>query len=293
MAKRFTDTEKYRDPWFMDLSPTLKLLWLYICDNCDSLGVFKINVRLMEFETGAYVDVEDLKQFGTRLVWISEEKVWLPKFIPFQYGNLSPRNAAHRSIMNQIIKATESLPLEGEALTLVERFESLLRPSTETPEAPPKGPQTLKVKEKVLVKEKVQEEGFKKGGVGENNSALAEEINQAGEVFRATLRHFNAGRTLLPGELADIGRAIQAYTFKSVCLALEGMRHEPKSEGWDPSKFVSLGRVFKNRDAFTRFLTLGVQAQAKNQTKGTGEAYKQIMTRVADLPPLPGEDNAP
>lgn len=38
MALRFTDTNKWNDAWFSQLKPLEKLLWNYLCDNCDIAG---------------------------------------------------------------------------------------------------------------------------------------------------------------------------------------------------------------------------------------------------------------
>ena len=45
MAKRFTDTMKWNEDWYLDLALVDKLFWIYICDNCDHAGIFKPNKR--------------------------------------------------------------------------------------------------------------------------------------------------------------------------------------------------------------------------------------------------------
>ncbi len=52
MSRRFTRTEKWDDPWFFELSPTAKLLFIYVCDKCDNAGFWDINVRLAALTIG-------------------------------------------------------------------------------------------------------------------------------------------------------------------------------------------------------------------------------------------------
>lgn len=44
MSKRFTETEKWRDPWFRKLSPLQKCLFAYLCDNCNNAGFIEIDI---------------------------------------------------------------------------------------------------------------------------------------------------------------------------------------------------------------------------------------------------------
>ena len=47
---RFTDTEKWtNDKWFSDLDPKHKLFWLCLLDQCDNVGVWEPNIRMMNF----------------------------------------------------------------------------------------------------------------------------------------------------------------------------------------------------------------------------------------------------
>jgi len=46
VSKRFTDSEKWRDPWFRRLPTEYKLLWLYLLDECDVSGVWKVDLEL-------------------------------------------------------------------------------------------------------------------------------------------------------------------------------------------------------------------------------------------------------
>lgn len=45
MAYRFTNTDKWNDSWFSGLKPIEKLLFIYLCDNCDIAGFVEINLK--------------------------------------------------------------------------------------------------------------------------------------------------------------------------------------------------------------------------------------------------------
>ncbi len=52
MAKRLTDTEKYKDSWFLDLKPNEKLLFYFLIDNVDSGGFWEESIRTITFFLG-------------------------------------------------------------------------------------------------------------------------------------------------------------------------------------------------------------------------------------------------
>ena len=93
MAKRFTGTEKWSDPWFSNLSQSYKLLWLYLLDNCDHAGIWRVNKKLADFQVGDGIDWGNLKEvFNGRLVIVDDEKWFIPKFITYQYPRGLPKN---------------------------------------------------------------------------------------------------------------------------------------------------------------------------------------------------------
>lgn len=98
MAKRFTATEKWNDPWFCGLKPIDKLFWFYLIDNCDHAGIWQVNWPLVKFHLG--IDNIDMIVFKERVQVISPETWFLPKFIEFQYnGILNPDNRTHASVI--------------------------------------------------------------------------------------------------------------------------------------------------------------------------------------------------
>lgn len=97
MAKRFTATEKWDDPWFDSLSNTNKLFWIYLLDKCNHAGIWQVNWRLVKHHIGT--DKIDLKDFKDRILVLSNEKWHIPKFIEFQYGVLNKDNRAHASVL--------------------------------------------------------------------------------------------------------------------------------------------------------------------------------------------------
>jgi len=118
MAKRFTDTGKWAKPSFDRLSLKMKLVWIYLCDNCDHAGIWDFNLRLLEFHLSVEVTESEFKQsFGDKVTFLSPTKVFLPSFVEFQYGELNPENRVHQSVLSRLKKegAYKALvsPLQG------------------------------------------------------------------------------------------------------------------------------------------------------------------------------------
>lgn len=85
---RFTETTKWDDPWFEELPPWGKLLWLYACDKCDHVGYLAMSKSQAERHCGIIDWGSVPKLFASRMDQISEHAWLLPKFLYFQQKNL-------------------------------------------------------------------------------------------------------------------------------------------------------------------------------------------------------------
>lgn len=102
---RLTDGDKWDDPWFAELPIELKCLWQFICDKCDSAGVWKVNKRFAEIYIGTTLDWElAINVFEGRVVPMAGGQKWLiAKFVVFQTsGGLTPACRPHRAIFRII-----------------------------------------------------------------------------------------------------------------------------------------------------------------------------------------------
>ena len=105
MAKRYTDSLKWDDPFFADLSNEYKLLWIFILDKCNHAGIYKVNPRMAEFCLGTKYDwTKVLGVFKGRIQSLNDEKWFIPKFIEYQYGVLVETNRVHHSILQILTK---------------------------------------------------------------------------------------------------------------------------------------------------------------------------------------------
>lgn len=111
MPKRFTDTNKWADPWFRRLQPRLKLFWQYICDNCDNAGVWKVDYEIASFYIGEQVGSEDilaLNQDKERLILANSYYLIVKDFISYQIGNINSKELTNlqkncKYIINQYV----------------------------------------------------------------------------------------------------------------------------------------------------------------------------------------------
>lgn len=102
IVKRFTETTKWRDPWYRRLSPIAKLFWSYLTDNCNSIGLIEPDYEAAAFDIGSKIEDGHIKELESRIKVLSGGKIFIPKFIKFQYGELSESCPAHRPIISLV-----------------------------------------------------------------------------------------------------------------------------------------------------------------------------------------------
>jgi len=134
MAKRFTDSGKYRDPWFRGLSPKHKCIWDFMTHECNAAGILDIDLKSISFHIGGTTITEkDLEPFKSRLIWLRPDKVFIPGFILFQYpGGLKLENRAHKNIISLLEKYLKFDDKEGAWKPLASPLEGAKEIVTET-----------------------------------------------------------------------------------------------------------------------------------------------------------------
>jgi hypothetical protein len=244
MAKRMTDSRKWSDPWFRRLPTAIKCFWVFVLDECDHAGIWKEDFEHASYMIGQPVTREAvLAALGGRVVRLSDEKLFIPGFIRYQYGNLNPANRAHLSVI-QLLEQSGISPTE-------------LAPSKPLP----RGIQGDKDKDKDKEKDNVLEGGT--GGTyapGFGYVAPAhvtrEGVAECMAEWRKTLEHFGIDRPMGERDQIEIARAIQTYGADWVLLAMQGARKQKASPRFDPKNFVSL-RIYLHRDRIERLVNIG------------------------------------
>lgn len=113
MAKRFTDTDKWKRSWWIDLPTKAKLSWIYLVDNCDHAGIWLANYSLASFQLGFKLTEKDISFWlDGKIVKLDDDKIFLPSFIEFQYGQLRENNSVHVSVANALRKCGVEVSLE-------------------------------------------------------------------------------------------------------------------------------------------------------------------------------------
>lgn len=128
MSKRFTETDKWRDPWFRKLTPAQKLLWFYLLDNCDQSGVIDFDHEFAEFQIGIKSSEKDIVALSKQLLKLPNGKLWLHKFVRYQYGKLSHDCKPHKPVFAALEKhgiSIEEVFKERLSMPITEGFQSL------------------------------------------------------------------------------------------------------------------------------------------------------------------------
>lgn len=117
--KRFTDADKWHDPWFHKLSFTAKALFSYLCDRCDAAGVWEIDWERAQFDLGVEHDdpylelrraVNEMGPLRVRLI-DNAQRLHIVKFVEFQYPRgLNPKAPAQVQVINLLRRYGMPIP---------------------------------------------------------------------------------------------------------------------------------------------------------------------------------------
>jgi len=100
MSKRFTETEKWSDPWFRKLDYRVKLGYLYLLDRVDNSGVIDMDTELANFQIGVEIDwLMVATQLGDRVEMLPSGKWHLTRFVSFQFGQLNDECKPHAQVI--------------------------------------------------------------------------------------------------------------------------------------------------------------------------------------------------
>ena len=100
MSYRRFDTGTWQDPWFEDLSPQAKLLFIYLWTNdvCNQAGMYQISKRRMEFEVGFKIN-KPMEELSCKVEWFQDlQVIWIKNFLKWQAQNSSFLIGAIKSI---------------------------------------------------------------------------------------------------------------------------------------------------------------------------------------------------
>ena len=118
MAKRFIDTGLFDDEWFSSLSSGAKLGWLYLITKCDHAGIISLNKALFKFQTGNSWETVS-KELSNSYVTLQNGKIFIQKFLDFQYPNFPQSKAPQQLGAIELLKKNNIWDNSKQTVTLL------------------------------------------------------------------------------------------------------------------------------------------------------------------------------
>lgn len=100
MAKRFFNTNRIEDDWYINLSCKHRELLRYCESKCDGAGVFSWNAKIASTYIGEKITDSDLDFIPVQK--LKNGKYFITGFCQFQNGELSRKSPAHNPIFKSI-----------------------------------------------------------------------------------------------------------------------------------------------------------------------------------------------
>ncbi len=102
MAKRFTDSDKWKDDWYISLPNDYKIVWQWLLDNCTHSGLCKRSMALLNLMCKVDFTENEMIDAMSGRILIHGNHWFIPKFLKFQYSTLNSNKAAVVSVVKDI-----------------------------------------------------------------------------------------------------------------------------------------------------------------------------------------------
>ncbi len=184
MAKRFIDTNFFKDPFVRGLPSPLRSFYIYLFLDCSNGGLWDVEIDVARLRCGIpekFTDEEIIKTLSPKIIQVDNGQKWLVKnFLKIQHkGELNVKNKAHKNVIPELQK--------HELLTETEEGIFILKEEETSPLVSPLIRNDLG--SKVMVK--VKEEGKSKGkGKSEKEEKAELILPWDSEKFRVQWMHW-------------------------------------------------------------------------------------------------------
>lgn len=158
MAKRYTDTNKWNDDWYISLGNDYRIIWQWLLDNCDHAGVCKPSIGMINMLCKTNISEDELLNKMDGRVLKFDGFWFIPKFLKFQYKTLNVNKPAIVSVV-KILNDKDLLNIVNELFgnDFIMIIESLDNHS-------------IMIKDKDKDKDNTLLNSSRKGGMGENQN---------------------------------------------------------------------------------------------------------------------------
>lgn len=119
MSKRFIETGLFDDDWFMGLSQSGKIGFMYFITKCNHAGILDLNKPLFEFQTGSKWETVRI-ELGNRLQTLKDGVYFMPKYLQFQYPNFPNSNVKQQKSAIDLLSKYDLI--DGENLRVPKGF---------------------------------------------------------------------------------------------------------------------------------------------------------------------------
>lgn len=131
MAYRFTNTDKWQDVWFSNLSQIQMLLFLYLCDNCDIAGFIEINIKRWSSDLSSSSSTIEgaIKGLERGLIFSkNSECLYIKNFLKHQKNlPLNENNKAHKGIIKRFDLYSQKFDIQSIDEFLSRGYEGALK----------------------------------------------------------------------------------------------------------------------------------------------------------------------
>jgi len=105
MAKR---GDKWKQDWYLKLTPQAKLYYTYFYDNCNHIGIIELSRVMMSAQIGFSnrVSVEEFLPELKEVVSLFKDgnKLWVKSFINENYGVIGVESSIHKTVLKELAK---------------------------------------------------------------------------------------------------------------------------------------------------------------------------------------------